>query len=235
MTPWPQNEQPLDSTPGDLLKAARKAAENKQPDGMIEALTISGFLDGLVGQLSYKWDALPRFEIEECVAQAVDSAYAAISNGRRVANLGGWLWKVAYNKASDCWHQDYAQRTSSDFKRLPDADRLSDTERARLEELQDRKRREAIRLARELLPRIGHGQIIDVMEIVIDAVEKGIPDIPPTEIGAALGISPDAARTLLSRGYSRLEREARREGIEFPDHLSSDAYEDNASFPETTE
>jgi hypothetical protein len=55
------------------------------------------------------------------------------------------------------------------------------------------------------------------MTIVIDAVEHGIQDLPPDAIGNALGLSASAVRSLLSRGFERLEREARREGITLPD------------------
>jgi hypothetical protein len=57
------------------------------------------------------------------------------------------------------------------------------------------------------------------MEVLIDAVEKGVTDLPAAVIADTLGINEDAARTLLSRGLSRLKREAQREGISFPEDL----------------
>jgi DNA-directed RNA polymerase specialized sigma24 family protein len=77
---------------------------------MIEALTASGFLYGLVRRLQRQWSTLPSSEIDECVAVAVDSAFAAVSGGRPVRNLGGWLWKVAANAAQDRWDADYSER-----------------------------------------------------------------------------------------------------------------------------
>lgn len=221
MTQPAQDNKPDEAAPEDLFEIARRAAANKQPDVMIEALAGSGFLDGLVRRLEVKWDALPRSEIEECVAQAVDSAYAAIAARRKVANLGGWLWKAADNTANDSWRNDYAHRTSNEagLGHLVGEEHLSDTERVDQDQQAEFRRGEAIRLARSLLPRIGQGQIINVMELVIDAVEQGVPDLSPADIGEAIGITPDAARTLLNRGFSRLRREARCEGIELPEDL----------------
>jgi len=223
------DDQPEPASPDDLFEVARRAAEDRQPDRMIEALAASGFLDGLVRRLDVKWDHLPRAEIEECVAQAVDGAYDAIANNRRVRNLCAWLWKAADNQATDRWQRDYALRSPNDagFEDMPRDEHLSDGERARLDELADYRHGEAIRLARGLLPRIGQGQVVSVMELVIDAVEQGVPDLSPADIGDTLGISPDAARALLGRGFSRLRREARREGIEFPEDLPGSEHTDD--------
>ena len=59
------------------------------------------------------------------------------------------------------------------------------------------------------------------MELMIEAVEQGIPDLSTTEIGDALGISTDSARTLLGRGFKRLNRVAREEGITLPEYLEN--------------
>ena len=71
-------------------------------------------------------------------------------------------------------------------------------------------------MARELIPRIGDGQIVDVMELVIDAAAQRLPDLPAASIGESLGISEGAARKLVSRGLKRLRREAERAGVTMP-------------------
>lgn len=221
MTRPTPDEPPKDASPDDLFEVARKAAKEGQPDRMIEALAVSGFLDGLVRQLGAKWSGLPNSEVEDCIALAVDGAYDAIRSDRRVSNLGAWLWKTADNHATDRWRKDYSQRTQSagGFQDLRAHERLSDEERGHQDALADHRRGEAIRLARQLLPRIGEGQVIGVMGLVIDAVEQGVPDLSPADIGDALGITQDAARTLLGRGFTRLRREACKEGIELPEDL----------------
>ena len=205
----------------DILERARIAAQDGRSADLIKDLTLSGYIDGLVRRLSYTWDALPRFEIEICVANAVDSVCEAIAGGRPISNLGGWLWKAAYNKAHDCWSSHYKARLLDDtgFENVG-GEYLSETELRNREERQEAKRKEAIRIARSLLPRVGVGKIADVMELILEAVENDIPELTSTELGDALGISPGAARKLLSRGFTRLSRLARKEGIELPEDLS---------------
>jgi hypothetical protein len=55
---------------------------------MLEALVASGFLDGVTHRLENEWRGrLPRTEIEESVAVAVDGAYDAVARGRAVHSL----------------------------------------------------------------------------------------------------------------------------------------------------
>ena len=90
---------------------------------------------------------------------------------------------------------------------------------AEREALSEARRKEGIRVARELLPRLGQGQVVAVMAILIDAVENELPDLPPSSIAEQVGISEDAARTLVSRGLRRLGRLAEQEGVEVPMNL----------------
>lgn len=185
---------------------------------MLEALAASGFLDGLVRRLQRQWSALPPNELDECIAQAVDAAFAAVSSGTTVRDLGAWLWKTAQNKAQDRWQSEYAVRSPDasalDGHTAPDPEH--EAERARRDQREDATRAEAIRIARELIPRIGDGQIVDVMELVIDAAAQRLPDLPAASIGESLGISEGAARKLVSRGLKRLRREAERAGVTMP-------------------
>ena len=201
----------------NLLGIARQAATEKQPDRMLEALAASGFLDGLTNRLEKDWRGrLPHVEIEECVATAVDGAYDAVARGHLVRNLGAWIWKAASNRAIDRWNDDYKLRTALQTESIEDRWQYPGQDADADRRLSEYRANEAIRLARLLLPRIGQGQVVDVMGIVIDAVERGIEDLSPTAIGEALGLSPDAVRSLLARGFERLEREARKEGVVLP-------------------
>jgi DNA-directed RNA polymerase specialized sigma24 family protein len=199
----------------DPLEVAKRAAANKQPDEMIVALATSHYFDGLKSRLWRNWHGrMPESELDECIAVAVDSAYDAVRQGRSIGNLGAWLWKAASNRASDCWREEYASHSDVEIEGLKEAEPIDD---GGIDDgLAEHRRAEAIRLARRLLPRIGQGQIVEVMELVINAVEQGIEDLPPAAIAATLGLSEPAVRSLLSRGFERLAREARREGIELP-------------------
>lgn len=208
-------------TDADLFQVAKAAASSGRPDDMIQALSASMFLDGLVRMHRTRWgQRLPEAVVEECIAHSVDAAYDAIRSGKPVHNLGAWLWKVADKAAQDRWIKDYKRRQGSaeDIVGRPD-ETLDDNTRGEADALADHRKSEAVRFARQLLPRLGQGQVIDVMALLIDAVEQGLPDLPADLVADTLGISAGSARKLLSRGLDRLKREAAKEGIEFPDGL----------------
>ena len=221
----PDTENTVLSPLDVLMQDALQAAKEHRPDRMLEALAMSGFLDGLTRRLDAKWEQMHRMDVEDCVAKAVDEAYNAISQGRKIRNLGGWLWKAANNKSHDLWKKDFEYRESNfrDLDGIAGANEptLTDEERENRDNVDQFRREEAIRLARRLLPKIGKGQVVSVMELVIEAVEQGVPDLSTTDIGDTLGISTDAARTLLGRGFNRLYRVAREEGITLPEDLEN--------------
>ena len=204
--------------PNELLQTATEAAGRGDPIEMIEALMASGLLDGLVRRLERQWPDMQTGEIDDCVALAIESAFTAVLAGKTIRNLGGWLFKVSQNAAQDRWKAHYSERVWDEeaVERLVAQDKEDDGIREEREALDDYRMAEAVRLARELLPRIGEGQIISVMELVIDAVEQGLPEFPASEIAETLGISEGSARKLLSRGFERLTREAERAGYELP-------------------
>ncbi len=85
-------EEPAGSDPFTrataLLGTAQAAAAAKDAIGMVEALHASGYLAGLKRMLQNKWSGLPRADVDDTVAEAVEEAYVAVSNRRRVGNLG---------------------------------------------------------------------------------------------------------------------------------------------------
>ena len=206
----------------ELLERAQQAVNRGDPVGMLDALTASRYLDGLTRRLQKQWGgSLPSSEVDDCIAQAANAACDAVFEGRSIRRLGAWLWKAAKNTANDKWRSDYAHREDFDDAVMSVGVDAGETipGRVRREEFEEARRKEAIRIARWLLPRIGQGQILNVMELVIDAAENGLPDLPASSIAEALGISDNAARTLVSRGLKRLRRLAEQEGVEMPTNL----------------
>ena len=214
-------KKPQQKKPNELLQTAANAASRGDPIAMIGALMDSGYIDGLVRRLQRNWPDMPAEEADDCVAVAVESAYATILQGKIIRNLGGWLLKVSDNTAQDRWRKHYWGREwdVAAVERQAAPDKEYDGSREESEALDEYRRAEAVRLAREILPRIGEGQIIPVMELVIDAAEQGLPDLPASDIADALGISEGTARKLLSRGIQRLTREANNAGYELPNCL----------------
>lgn len=212
-----------------LLQRAQAAVNGGEPLEMLKALTASGYLDGLRRRLQKQWDALPSSEVDECIAQAVDAACAAVFQGRRIGTLGAWLWKASRNIADTKWRTDYSRRQDFDTAALPARPDPSETVREAAERraLEEARRKEAIRVARKLLPRTGHGQVVTVMEVLIDAAENRLPDLPASAIAEHVGISENAARTLVSRGLKRLRRLAEQEGVGVPTDLpETDTHDD---------
>ena len=204
-----------------LLARAQQAANQGDVAGMLSALVESRYLDGLVRRLQRKWrGSLPRTEVDDCIARSVDVACDAVHKNRSIPNLGAWLWKAADNSANDRWTSDHAHRTDRYEGSLDVADpRETVREREERRQRKELRLRRAVRIAHELLPRIGEGQVRDVMELLIAAAEDGLPDLPASAIADALGISTNAARTLVSRGLRRLKRLAEQEGVEMPTDL----------------
>lgn len=207
-----------------LLSTAQTAAKARDPVGMIEALYASGFLAGLRRRLQTQWPRMPPGEIDDCIAEASNAAYEKVSAGHPISQLAAWLWKASRNLASDRWARLY--RDSDEFTDdhdLAAAEEDAD-ERAARDASQEQWRTEAVRLARELMPAVGTGQVRDVMELLIDAANAGEPDLPPETVGEILGITASAARSLMSRGLSRLRAAAAQHGLHLTEPIANALY-----------
>ena len=82
--------------------------------------------------------------------------------------------------------------------------------------LPEDRRLEAIELARRLIPRLGQDSVQSVMRRILDAIEDGVPSITTADLAMATGMTEDGVRQCRSRGFRRLERIVRDEGLEPP-------------------
>ena len=162
---------------------------------------------------------------ESVVAEAFDGVLEAHSRGQTIRNPSAWLFKVAKRIA---------------VRRIQEAESLQDDPDAVVASLHgeiandglaaERERRgvlveAALTHAERLLPRVGTGQVLEVMSLFLEAIRNGVDDFPPSEIAEILGISASQARTLLHRGLQRLHREAEREGIPLPSGLDPEPHD----------
>ena len=197
----------------EQLRLAESAAMRGDALGTIDALARSSFLDGLTRRIQARWSSLPPHEVDNCVAAAVDDVFDLISKGKSVKNLGGLLYNIVLRRASDRWADDYRLRGSglpSDHS--PAVVEESPKARAERDARADARRTTAVRLARAMLPRIGQGQVIAVMEVLIDAVAQGDPDLTAEGVAEVVGISPASTRSLMSRGLKRMRELAEQDG-----------------------
>ena len=191
-----------------------------------------GLIDGIHRELvRYVKRRLP-FEsqrgefAERVVAEAFDQLFESTYKGKKIREPRAWLYKVVWALAQ---------------KRLQQAESLRDNavsiasilhgsaESHAVVTAHERKHaarvKAALAHAKRLLPRIGTGQVLELMTLFLEAVELGIPDFPPSAIAATMGISEPQARTLLHRGLMRLRREAERDGIDLPTDLDPSSHD----------
>ena len=197
------------ATAKDLLTAAIAAAAESDPVRFFELLYQTHLPDGLVHRLGAKWPAI-RVDVVDIVSDAIRATYEAAASGRRIADPGAYIFKVADNKAADRDAQCRLER-GMDPEQLDLLEARQDVgaDGASRDEL----RAEAIRRARGLLPLVGHEKTQQVMGYLIDAVEAGRPDVPNQELVEVFGFSPETVRQCKSRGWKRLSRVAREQGV----------------------
>jgi DNA-directed RNA polymerase specialized sigma24 family protein len=199
-----------------LLEDARAAAAAGGVIAMLEALHQAGVTDGLVRQLRARWPTLHETDADFILGEAVDAFYTAARGGTKVHDVVAYIWKAADHMASD----HHARRQREAVGSLEDAPGVADPALAVLagdsrpaHGDHEWRRQEALAHARRLLPRLGQANVQRVMSFVLDAVERGTVDLPNAVIADALGLGLETVRTSLSRGFRRLTREAKREGL----------------------
>ena len=190
--------------------------------------TVDGLRKRLVGYVRRKF---PSFRgasdfAADVVAEAFDSAVSVISSGGQISCLSAWFYKTVRHIAARRLRDAEVLRerghdVGSALCPSPSDDTAVAERDAHRTELVDR----ALTHATGLLPRVGTGQVREVMGLFLEAVRAGLPDYPPSAIADTLGISEPQARTLLHRGLARLRREAEREGLTLPDDLDPEPHE----------
>lgn len=201
----------------ELFARAKEAAATGDPRRMLEYLYLSGVLDGLTRQIATKWRALSRDEVDDIVAEAVDVLYGAIRDRKKVDNLVTYLWKTSDHKACDYYRirQNQKPLTPKDLEQIadPSTESSDSLENSKPELDWEERRTQAITIARSLLPRLGQHNVQNVMTYILDALLADCVDISNIEISSALGLSPDVVRQSKKRGFDRLERIVREEGL----------------------
>jgi len=202
----------------ESLRQAHAAAAVGDSRGMIVALFKSLAPDGVARRIKRNWPVLPDDDVDYLVSVAIDTFYRYVSEGREVERVVGFLMKVAdleTNKVHGIrpygYHKD---------KRDPGA--FGDTDRNYLEDREaeaerEKRLRRAVARVRNLISKACHGGVRDVMEVVFDAVERGVEyDLTSSDIANAIGDgrSPGTVRSQKRRGFERLFDAAKEEGLD---------------------
>ena len=163
---------------------------------------------------------------DDVVGEAFDSGVSVLSSGGRIRSPAAWFHKTVERigaqrlRDAEVLRQRGHDLVSALCPDQPDASVLAELDAQRTRLLAD-----ALAHANRLLPRIGKGQVLAVMELFLEAVEADLPDYPPSAIADTLGIPEAQARTLLHRGLARLRREAQREGVTLPSRFDFEPHE----------
>lgn len=208
----------------EALKQAEDAAAMGDPVGMVKNLHRSFYLDGITRRLRSRWERLSVEDVKDAVAEAVNVLYFSIRDGKKILDIKGYIWKAADNKANDRYRLQQREKAMTlegldhvSSQAHPPAEDEYMYGRSRIEEPDlNVGRAIAISTARRLLPRLGGENIQQVMEYILDAIEADQLHIPNSEIEEALGLSNQTVRQCRSRGFRRLEREGRKEGLVLP-------------------
>jgi DNA-directed RNA polymerase specialized sigma24 family protein len=206
------------------LERAKEAATKKDVRTFLQGINDSRLLDGAKRTLEAKYEgALDHERIHEIISLATDKFYEAASGGRKIIFPAAYLWKTIRTTAYDI-HKRASKNIPLEFihkgdiiiEPLSGQDDVSEESRKR--------RQNGLRIARELLPKIGSDNVQNVMRYIIDAVEAGVEDISSKEIAEALGQSESSVRKWKQRGFERLERAAIEAGYrtEFLREVSSE-------------
>lgn len=208
----------------EALKRAQDAAAAGDPVGTMDNLYQSFYLDGITKRLRARWGRLSAEDVKDAVAEGVNALYVSVMDGKKVLDIKGYIWKAADNKAND---RDRLQQI--EWTMPPeDLDRVTSRAHPAAEDeyiyggvrIEDPDpaiaRARAISAARRLLPSLGGERIQQVMGYIFDAIEAEQLHIPNSEIEEALGLSNETVRQCRSRGFRRLEREGRKEGLVLP-------------------
>jgi DNA-directed RNA polymerase specialized sigma24 family protein len=178
---------------------------------MLEAFVESRVLEGLRRRVEYAWGQhIHPMDCDMIVGETVDAFYAAANRGDAIRDVGGWLSKVASNKASE-FHR--ARQSAEPLDPDGHPARESDAEREITPAERQARRQRCLAVARSLLPLLSvSDNIRRVMAFIFDAVEQGVEDLQPVEVARALGVKESSIRTWIARGFDRLAARAKEAG-----------------------
>jgi RNA polymerase sigma factor (sigma-70 family) len=167
----------------------------------VELLLASPLLDAIPRKLASQFGDLDLAAAEDVLADALDVLIVRWQEGGRPDRPDAYLWRTCWNKAQDeVERRGRFDEFSDDGHARPDEDdRVAGPEPSR-----EVLRREALRVARQALPRIAQERPREAMDLILDAVEAQV-ELSNAELGERMGVTAANARKLRERGFKRLE------------------------------
>ena len=185
--------------------------DRTDPEGQLAALWSlwetrhgDGVHRWLAAIVARKWPTVPATSqlVDDCVSDALASAGEALMCGREIRNLSAWVIKVAERSLRQRFENPLTYRPLDEDRLVgpPLCEGYGAAQSEQVARLRAEALAKVLAKARDVLPTIGRGQVVDVLEVFLDAVEQGVPDLPASVVADTLGISEAAVRTLLGRG-----------------------------------
>lgn len=198
------------------VQIATACAEDGDPWAMLAHLQRANVLTGVKITFRRKWPGLPEEDVDDMLGKGVDALFQKLSGGAHVGNPIGYMLEVMRRQA-----YDYLVSQRETVRLDPERDQAPEPG---VREVWDGRRTEAaLRVSRSLLSRLGQQSIQVVMTQIFDAIESGREQITAAEIARAAGLTEDTVRQCRSRGFRRLERIVREEGLARDDALDVEA------------
>lgn len=175
--------------------------------------TVAGLRHRLVNRVCRK-HRLPMAVAEEIVGEAFDYAVRALSEGKAIANLGAWFYRVVDRCAGKRLDElRVLQDAPNDIGETLQSVPVTDEEMVENELRAQRLRDLALSHAANLAHCVGTGQIRDVFDLFLEAARNEFADGVPEMIADTLSIPVPQVRTLIHRALQRLKKAAADVGI----------------------
>lgn len=187
---------------GFLIRLRAELAEEVAREvywGAAELILASPLLDSIPARLERQFGDLDRAGAEDVFADALEALIVYWEKGGRPDRPDSYLWRTCWNMAQDevGRRRDLAE-LDGNRTAAPDAESLNE------EVSRETLRREALRVAREALPRIAQERPREALALILDAVERGV-ELTNATLGERLGVTSANARKLRERAFKRLE------------------------------
>jgi hypothetical protein len=193
-----------------FLHQAQEFADQGAVLQMMECLFKSTLLEAFLNHFSNRYPSLYRDYVYDTIATATDEIVGIISGGKKIKQLHTYLWKTINNKLSKAVKKAEAVLSiEQDLVEIKDPEPITETQNLK----RDEARAKAISIAEGLIPRLGMTNVQAVMKYILGALKNGAQDVPNSEIAEALNMTLVNVRVSVSRGFSRLSKIVKDEGI----------------------
>jgi RNA polymerase sigma factor (sigma-70 family) len=177
---------------------------------MIQDLFDSGLIEAYEGSFGARFTEIDKEDIRDIIATSTDELFRRICAGEDIRNIKTYLWKIIEKTLIefDKKRKRTKRLTGNTFDIKDTLPESEDVKGRRADQ-----REKMITLVEDMLPRLGQTNAHEVIKYLLGAIRNGVQDITSTQIADALGLTSENVRTSMHRGFKRLARILRDEGL----------------------